>query len=31
VEPVLVTERLALRPFTAADVDGLLELDGDPG
>lgn len=30
VEPVLVTERLVLRRFTAADVDGLLELDGDP-
>ena len=28
--PVLVTERLVLRRFTAADVDGLLELDGDP-
>jgi hypothetical protein len=27
VEPVLVTERLVLRQFTAADVDGLLELD----
>jgi RimJ/RimL family protein N-acetyltransferase len=30
VEPVLVTERLVLRQFTAADVDCLLELDGDP-
>jgi len=30
VKPVLVTERLALRQFTAADVDGLLKLDGDP-
>jgi RimJ/RimL family protein N-acetyltransferase len=30
VEPVLMTERLALRRFTAADVDRLLELDGDP-
>jgi RimJ/RimL family protein N-acetyltransferase len=30
VEPVLVTERLVLRRFTAADVDSLLELDGDP-
>jgi RimJ/RimL family protein N-acetyltransferase len=30
VEPVLVTERLVLRRFTAADVDGLLALDGDP-
>jgi RimJ/RimL family protein N-acetyltransferase len=30
VEPVLVTERLVLRRFTAADVDRLLELDGDP-
>jgi len=30
VEPVLVTERLVLRQFTAADVDGLLDLDGDP-
>jgi len=30
VDPVLVTERLVLRQFTAADVDGLLELDGDP-
>ena len=27
---MLVTERLVLRQFTAADVDGLLELDGDP-
>jgi RimJ/RimL family protein N-acetyltransferase len=26
----LVTERLALRPFTSADVDALVELDGDP-
>ena len=25
-----MTERLVLRQFTAADVDGLLELDGDP-
>jgi RimJ/RimL family protein N-acetyltransferase len=30
VEPVLVTERLALRRFTAADAGGLLALDGDP-
>jgi RimJ/RimL family protein N-acetyltransferase len=30
VEPVLVTERLALRQFTAADVDRLAELDRDP-
>jgi RimJ/RimL family protein N-acetyltransferase len=30
VGPVLVTERLVLRRFTAADVDGLLALDGDP-
>lgn len=30
MEPVLLTERLVLRQFTAADVDGLLELDGDP-
>jgi hypothetical protein len=30
VEPVLVTERLALRWFTAADASGLLALDGDP-
>jgi RimJ/RimL family protein N-acetyltransferase len=30
MEPVLVTERLVLRRFTAADVDGLLALDGDP-
>jgi RimJ/RimL family protein N-acetyltransferase len=30
VEPVLVTERLVLRQFTAADVDRLAELDGDP-
>jgi RimJ/RimL family protein N-acetyltransferase len=30
VEPVLVTERLMLRQFTAADVDGLADLDGDP-
>lgn len=27
---VLLTERLALRQFTAGDVDGLLALDGDP-
>jgi RimJ/RimL family protein N-acetyltransferase len=27
---VLVTERLALRQFTAADADALLALDGDP-
>jgi RimJ/RimL family protein N-acetyltransferase len=26
---VLVTERLVLRQFTAADVDALLTLDGD--
>lgn len=25
-----MTERLVLRQFTAADVDGLLDLDGDP-
>jgi RimJ/RimL family protein N-acetyltransferase len=30
VEPVLLTRRLALRQFTAADVGNLLELDGDP-
>jgi RimJ/RimL family protein N-acetyltransferase len=30
VEPVQVTERLALRQFTAADADDLLALDGDP-
>jgi len=30
MEPVLVTARLVLRPFTPADVDGLLALDGDP-
>jgi RimJ/RimL family protein N-acetyltransferase len=30
VEPVLVTERLVLRRVTAADVDNLLALDGDP-
>jgi RimJ/RimL family protein N-acetyltransferase len=30
VEPVLVTDRLVLRQFTADDVDGLLTLDGDP-
>jgi RimJ/RimL family protein N-acetyltransferase len=30
VEPVLLTRRLALRRFTAADVGNLLELDGDP-
>ena len=30
MELVLVTERLALRRFTAADVGNLLELDGDP-
>jgi RimJ/RimL family protein N-acetyltransferase len=29
VVPVLVTERLVLRQFTAADVDALLALDGD--
>jgi RimJ/RimL family protein N-acetyltransferase len=30
VEPVLLTRRLALRRFTAADAGHLLELDGDP-
>src|SRR5262249_6354058 len=30
VEPVLLTTRLALRRFTAADAGRLLELDGDP-
>jgi len=30
VEPVLLTRRLALRQFTAADVGNLLELDADP-
>jgi RimJ/RimL family protein N-acetyltransferase len=30
VEPVLLTERLLLRRVTAADVDNLLALDGDP-
>ena len=30
MEPVLLTRRLALRRFTAADVGNLLELDGDP-
>jgi RimJ/RimL family protein N-acetyltransferase len=30
VEPELVTERLALRRFTAADAGNLLALDGDP-
>jgi RimJ/RimL family protein N-acetyltransferase len=30
VEPVLLTTRLALRRFTAADAGQLLELDGDP-
>jgi RimJ/RimL family protein N-acetyltransferase len=30
MEPVMATERLVLRRFTAADVDGLLALDGDP-
>jgi RimJ/RimL family protein N-acetyltransferase len=30
MEPVLVTARLVLRPFTPADVDGLLALDGEP-
>ena len=27
---VLVTERLVLRQFTAADAGALLALDGDP-
>ena len=30
MEPGLVTERLVLRRVTAADVDNLLALDGDP-
>lgn len=30
MEPVLLTRRLALRRFTAADVGNLLALDGDP-
>lgn len=30
VEPYLETERLALRHFTAADADLLIELDSDP-
>ena len=30
VEPVLLTRRLALRRFAAADVGNLLDLDGDP-
>jgi RimJ/RimL family protein N-acetyltransferase len=30
VEPGLVTERLVLRRFTAADAGNLLALDGDP-
>jgi RimJ/RimL family protein N-acetyltransferase len=30
VEPELVTERLVLRRFTAADAGSLLALDGDP-
>jgi RimJ/RimL family protein N-acetyltransferase len=30
VEPELVTERLVLRRFTAADASNLLALDGDP-
>ncbi len=30
MEPVLLTSRLALRRFTAADGGHLLELDGDP-
>ena len=30
MEVFLETERLALRRFTAADVDHLVELDGDP-
>lgn len=30
VQPVPVTERLALRRFTLADADDLLALDGDP-
>jgi RimJ/RimL family protein N-acetyltransferase len=30
VEPVQVTERLALRRFTPADAGNLLALDGDP-
>ncbi|MQA81034.1 MAG: GNAT family N-acetyltransferase [Streptosporangiales bacterium] len=29
MDPVLLTERLALRPFTPSDVDNLLLLDGD--
>jgi RimJ/RimL family protein N-acetyltransferase len=30
VKPVVMTARLALRQFTAADVDNLAALDGDP-
>jgi RimJ/RimL family protein N-acetyltransferase len=30
MEPVLVTDRLALRQFTPADAGNLLDLDGDP-
>jgi RimJ/RimL family protein N-acetyltransferase len=30
MEPVLMTERLVLRPFTPADADGLLAMYGDP-
>jgi RimJ/RimL family protein N-acetyltransferase len=30
VKPVLLTTRLSLRRFTAADAGHLLELDGDP-
>lgn len=30
MEPILVTERLALYPVTPADIDDLTELDSDP-
>ena len=29
--PTLQTDRLLLRPFSAADVDAYLELNGNPG
>lgn len=30
MQPFLVTERLMLRTFTAADLDAVIALDGDP-